>query len=322
MEKMTYSIPLNTGVDISKLHLDVHIFPIGVTGRFANDEAGHKALVKWLQPHTTERIVYEATGIYHRHFERALDHAGLPMVKINPRQARRFAQAAGKLAKTDRCDAAMLARYGAALQPEPRPVVSQAIDEMRELLVARDALVKERSAAECRLEGAFYTWHKRQLAQTISQINRQIEAVEKRQKEVTAADADLAQKAEILKSIPGIKDITANVLLSEMPELGTLDEGEVASLAGLAPVANDSGKSSGKRFIKGGRARLRCALFYPAMAAIRCNLELKAKYNAMRKAGKPFKVALTAIMRKLIILANALLRDKRKWTPECPGKTA
>ena len=319
---MTHSIALNVGVDISKQHLDVHIHPVGTTRRLANDKQGHRALMDWLLPQQVERIVYESTGAYHRCFERTLADAGLAMVKINPRQARRFAQATGKLAKTDRCDAAMLARYGAAIEPEARPLPSLAVDEMRDLLKARDALVKERTAAQCRVESAVYPWHKRQLAQTIARINSQIVALEKRQKQLREADPDLKAKAEILESIPGISAVTANVLLAEMPELGTLEQGEVASLAGLAPVAHDSGKSSGKRYIQGGRARPRRAMFYPAMAAIRWNPDLKAKYDAMIKAGKPFKVALTAIMRKLLILANALLRDKRKWTLDRPAKAA
>jgi transposase len=226
---MASTIAQSVGVDISKDALDVAIHPEGKNFRIANTPEGHRALLKKLKGFEIARIIFEATGAYHRLLQKALVEAGLPWVKVNPRQARRFAQAAGKLAKTDRCDALMLARMGAALDLEPNAPISQTVETLKELVNARDALVKDRVAA-----------------------------------------------------------------------------------------LNDSGQTRGKRSIRGGRARARKALYMAALNAIRFNPQSKAKYQAMIKAGKPAKVAIVAVMRKLIILANALLRDKRKWSPAAP----
>jgi transposase len=322
---MKHLIAQSVGVDISKDRLDVALRPAGQTAQFPNDPDGHQALIKWLAGFTVVRITFEATGAYHRLFERTLDAAGLPMVKVNPRQARRFAEATGKLAKTDSIDAKMLAHMGEACALEPSRVVSQAIDEMRGLLSQRDALVKDRVAALTRQKTAWLPLVKGQLAKRLKQIDADVEAIDKQMTKARDADPQLAAKAEILTGIPGVGDVTANALLVEMPELGTLGQGEAASLAGLAPMARDSGKSAGKRHIRGGRARLRQALYMPALVCTRFNPEFKAKYKALLKAGKLKKVALTAIMRKLIILANALLRDNRKWTKNAarqPGENA
>jgi transposase len=315
---MKPTLSQTVGVDISKDFLDVAFHPASETARLANDPAGHRALIEHLRGLNVARVVFEATGAYHRLFERTLAEAGLPMVKVNPRQARRFAEATGKLAKTDRCDAALLARMGSALTLEPRPVVSQTIDEMKELLNARDALIKDRVAALNRQKIVLSPLLKRQLVHRLRQIDAQIEAIDKQQKKLRSADPHINERFDILVSIPGIGEVAANILIAQMPELGELDQSEAASLAGLAPVAKDSGKSSGKRSIRGGRARPRQALYMPALCAIRFNADCKAKYQTLIKAGKPAKVAIVAIMRKLIILANALLRDQRKWRPATP----
>ena len=315
---MKHFVPQNAGVDISKEFLDVALHPAGETFRFPNDAKGHRALIKKLAGLEITRVVFEATGAYHRLFERTLAEAGLPMVKVNPRQARRFAEATGKLAKTDRCDALMLANMGQALALEPRPIVSQAIEEMKELLVARDALVKDRIAALNRQKNVLSPLIKHQLVARLRQIEAQIEAIDKQCKKSRSADSDLKERFDILTSIPGVGDITANALIAELPELGDLDQGQVASLTGLAPIAKDSGKSSGKRAIRGGRARARIALYMPALSATKFYPACKAKYEALVKLGKPKKVALVAIMRKLIIIANALIRDRRKWSPKAP----
>jgi transposase len=275
-------------------------------------------LIKWLAPRQVARVVFEATGAYHRLLERALADAGLPGVKVNPRQARRFAEAIGKLAKTDRCDAAMLARMGAALELEARPIVSETLDKMKEFVTARDALVKDRTAALTRSHTVRSPLLRAQLATRLRQIDRQITAVEKKLKELRRADPDVQERYEILISIPGVGDVTAYVLIVDMSELGRLDPGQAACLAGVAPLADDSGKSSGHRSIRGGRARVREALYMAAVSAMTHHPEYSVKYNAMLKAGKLAKVALVALMRKLVILANALLRDKRKWTAVRP----
>jgi transposase len=316
---MKPTLAQNVGVDISKDFLDVATYPAGDTARFPNDERGFRALIKWLAPRQPARIVFEATGAYHRLFERTLAEAGLPMIKVNPRQARRFAEVIGKLAKTDRCDAAMLARMGAALELQPRPIVSETLDKMKEFLTARDALVKDRTAALTRRHTVRSPLLRAQLAARLRQIDNQITAIEKKLKELRRADPDVQERYEILISIPGVGDVTAYVLIVDMSELGGLDPGQAAALAGVAPFADDSGKSAGQRSIRGGRARVREALYMAALSAMTHHPEYSVKYDAMIKAGKLAKVALVAIMRKLLILANALLRDKRKWTAARPS---
>jgi transposase len=313
---MHHPLPQTAGIDIAKDRLDVCLCPDGATCHFPNNAKGHRALIVWLSSHAIQRVVFEATGAYHRALERCLSAAGLPLAKINPRHSRRFAEALGQLAKTDRLDAALLARFGALLEPPTRPVLSPTLDAMKELLVARQALIKDRTAALNRQKIVRSPLLRGHLAQRLRQIAHQLAAIEAHLLSLCQGDADLAPRLAILISIPGIAQATALSLLVDMPELGSLDQGQVASLAGVAPVAYDSGTSRGRRTIRGGRAPVRQALYMPALVAARFNPDLKAKYQALVAAGKPAKVALTVIMRKLIILANALLRDQRHWTPK------
>jgi transposase len=304
------------GVDISKDHLDAYRLADGAARRFANDKRGHKALIAWLAETPANRVVFEPTGPYHRAVERALGASGVPFAKVNPRQARRFAEATGKLAKTDRLDAAMLARMGAVLELEARPGRSEALLELRELYVAREALVKDRTAARNRGKNLTLSLLKRQNAQRLEQIDRQIVTVEAAILGIIEADASLSDRFAILTSIPGVSNITAFALLIAMPELGALEAGQAASLAGLAPIARQSGRWTGRSFIRGGRADVRQALYMPALVAARFNPDMKAKYTQLIQTGKPAKLALTAIMRKLVVLANALLKANRPWQPK------
>jgi len=304
----------NIGIDISKDHLDVHRLPGDERRRFDNSKAGHKALIRWIGD-TPARVVYEPTGYYHRALERALAAAGMPIAKVNPRQARRFAEATGNLAKTDALDAAMLTRMGAVLSLEARPVPSGIINDLRDLRTARNALIKDQVAAQTRAKAITLPLLKRQNAARLKQIEAQREAVDAEINALIQGDPDLAQRFAILCSIPGIAEVSAAMLLIEMPELGSLDEKQVAALAGLAPIARQSGNWKGKSFIRGGRQQVRQGLYMPALVAIRFNADLKAKYEQLIKAGKAPKQAITAVMRKLIILANALLKKGRKWQP-------
>ena len=302
----------NIGIDISKDHLDVHRLPGDERRRFDNSKAGHKALIRWIGD-TPARVVYEPTGRYHRTLERALAAAGMPIAKVNPRQARRFAEATGNLAKTDALDAAMLTRMGAVLSLEARPVTSAIINDLRDLRTARNALIKDQVAALTRAKAITLPLLKRHNAARLKQIEAQREAVDTEINALIQGDPDLAQRFAILCSIPGIAEVSAAMLLIEMPELGSLDEKQVAALAGLAPIARQSGNWKGKSFIRGGRQQVRQGLYMPALVAIRFNANLKTKYEQLIKAGKAPKQAITAVMRKLIILANALLKKGRKW---------
>ena len=306
------------GIDISKDRIDVHRLPGGESRQFANDKTGLKAFLRWLNPgdEPPARIVFEATGAYHRALERRLAEAGLPVVKVNPRNARRFAEATGRLAKTDRIDAALLAKMGAVLALEARAVPSQTLSDLKQMIVARQALIKDRTAARNRAKMMTIAILKRQNAERLKQIERQLAALDAEIEAQIAAEADLAERYAILRSIPGIANVTAAFLVAEMDELGTLDHPQAASLAGVAPQTRQSGKWRGRSFVQGGRSNVRHALYMPALVAIRFNEDLKTKYDQLVAAGKPKKVAITAIMRKLVVLANALLKKKRKWTPK------
>jgi len=233
---MEINIAQNVGVDICKATLDVHLHPAGIARQFANDAKGFKALLSWLGDHLVARVVYEPTGRYHHGFERWLGTAGLALAKVNPRQARRFAEAIGCNAKTDAVDAAMLARMGALLELPSRPIASNALDAMKELQVARLGLVKDRTAANNREHGCRSPLLKRHVAQRLAQIERQIAAIDAELKASLTREPDLAARFDVLVSIPGIGEVTAIAMLIDMPELGTLDSKQVASLAGLAPM--------------------------------------------------------------------------------------
>lgn len=301
------------GVDISKDRLDAFRLSDQRHNAFGNDKAGFKALLKWIGAAEGLRIVYEPTGPYHRGMEAALAEAGHALVKVNPRQARRFAEATGTQAKTDRVDAMLLARMGLALDLPPRPVRGELMNELRELHVARLALIKDRTAAGNRADTAAIGLIRRQAKARLAIIEKQLAEIDETIATLIAADPTLAERLGILTSIPGIGDVTACMLLIEMPELGTLEPKQAASLAGLAPFTRRSGRWKGKEMIRGGRASLRAAIFMPALVAIRFNADLKRKYHQLIESGKAPKLAITAVMRKLVLLANALLRDGRKW---------
>lgn len=303
------------GVDISKDTLDVHIHPEGLSRAFDNALKGFKALAKWLSPYRQAKIVFEPTGAYHKAFERWFGSQGWSLAKANPRQVRRFAQAIGKPAKTDKLDAMLLARMGALLDLPCRAQPSETLVELKELSVAREALVKDRTMAKNRTHIRLIPLLKRQAKRRLEQIEADLKAIEQAMADAISADPDLCAKLAILLSIPGVGNITAMAMLIEMPELGQIENKCVASLAGLAPIARESGTWKGKRFIHGGRANLRKALYMPTLVAVRCNPDLKATHDRLIKAGKPSKVAIVAAMRKLIVLANALLRKGANWTP-------
>jgi transposase len=303
------------GIDISKDHLDVHRLPGGERDRFDNTSAGHRALLRWIGPIPT-RVVYEPTGPYHRKLEVGLAAAGMPIVKVNPRQARRFAQAVGGLAKTDALDAAMLARMGALLSLEPRPVRSALLNRLKDLHLAREALVKDRTAARNRAKVITLALLKQHNAARLKQIDQQLTAIDAAIAAEISGEPDLAARMAILVSIPGIAAVTAAMLVVEMPELGSLDPKAAAALAGLAPITRQSGQWKGKSFVQGGRKQVRQALYMPALVAMRFNPDMKAKYEQLTSAGKAPKQAITALMRKLIVLANALLKKALPWQPK------
>ena len=302
------------GIDISKDTLDAYRLADNQHIQVANDKVGHKTLVRWIGKHDLQLVVFEATGAYHRNLEAALAASDMAFAKVNPRQARRFAEATGRMAKTDRVDATMLAIMGAVLELKRHKPKSETLHILRELITARRALMKDKVATKTRLQTTTQTLLKNQIKARLKQIEIQNRQVDAAIAEKIAQDEALSHKLAILISIPGIAKTTAFSMLIEMPELGTLAGKQAASLAGLALISRQSGKWQGKERIQGGRAFLRRAIYMPALVATRYNPDLKAKYDQLIRAGKPRKVALTAIMRKLIVTANALLRNGRKWS--------
>jgi len=303
---------ITIGIDISKATLDAHRLSDGVAAQFSNNKAGFRALKTWLKEHDIARIVYEPTGPYHRNFEVALA-ANFPLVKVNPLQARRFAQSHGTRAKTDSVDARMLAMMGAAFSLAPQPQTPANQRDLKELHITRLALIKDRIRIRNRQRSLTIALLKRQAKARFKQLESQIAQVDEAIAELLQSSPETARATEIICSIPGLSKVSAAALLIEMPELGTLSQKQVASLAGLAPMTRQSGQWHGKSFIQGGRKVLRRALYMPVLVAMRHNPDLKAKYTALIAAGKPAKVALVALMRKLIILVNTLIREDRKW---------
>jgi transposase len=302
----------NIGIDISKSHLDAFHLEADDARRFENSEKGLRALQKWLAPFEVTRIVFEATGPYHRRLETALS-GKLPFVKVNPLQARRFAQAIGTYAKTDAVDARCLARMGTALGLEPDEPVSENLRDLRDLQTARSALIKERGRLRNRRLILTDTLLKRQSKTRLALVERQLVELDAEIARRISEDKSAARKRDILGSVPGIGPIAAAAILTFMPEIGTLGRKQAGSLAGLVPHTRESGQWKGKSFISGGRKPLRDALYMPALVAMRFNPDLKAKYQQLREAGKPAKVALVALMRKLIEIANALIKADRLW---------
>ncbi len=303
------------GIDISKDHLDAFRLEDHAAQRFENSAKGFRGLIKWLGQTPVARIVYEPTGPYHRAFELALS-GRFPLVKVNPLQARRFAEATGTRAKTDAVDARMLARMGAALKLEPDAPFARERFVLRDLQTARAALVKERT--RLRNQGNMQTTPilKRQIKARLRLVERQLAELDAEIARHIASDEALQRKRDILCSVPGLGPVAAALILGFMPEIGTLERKGAASLAGLAPHARESGQWKGRSFIGGGRKPLRDALYMPALVAMRFNPDLVAKYDSLRAAGKPAKVALVALMRKLLETANALVKADRMWTPK------
>ena len=310
------------GIDISKDHLDACWLPADEAKRFPNSEAGFRSLARWIDPQV-ERVAYEPTGPWHRGFEEALSDAGLPLYAINPYQLRCFARSIGRRAKTDPIDARVAAQMAQAVE-NLRPLRKQSKPrrELVELQSARDALIRDRTALLNRSRHVRQSLVKRLTRDRVRQLERHVGRLDAAIKKLVAEDAELARRAEILTSIPGISHITAAGLLVHMPELGTLTAKTAGSLAGLAPVTRESGAWRGSSWIQGGRRRLRCLLYMPALVATRHHPELRRKYLDLQARGKPKKVALTAVMRKLIVLSNVLIQEDRLWEPRVLARPA
>jgi transposase len=301
------------GLDVAKASVVLASEPAGRTGQFATDPPGLQALVAACQAQPVTLIVLEATGGYETPVAAALATAGLPVTIVNPRQVRAFAQALGRLAKTDRVDAEVLALFAARVQPTPRPLPDEATQELEALLARRRQLLEMLHAERQRLPRARGREVRRNLRAHIRWLEHGgIDADAELERLIQQSPVWRVQD-ELLQSVPGVGPTLARTLLGLVPELGQLDRHQIAALVGVAPLARDSGTLRGRRTCWGGRPAVRTVLYMAALTAARYNPVLCPFYQHLRAAGKPAKVALTAVARKLLVLLNAILRDQRPW---------
>ncbi|MDP6818530.1 MAG: transposase [Alphaproteobacteria bacterium] len=302
------------GIDVSKAWLDIYIHPMDSKGRFANDRGGIDELVRGVVGLAPTLIVVEATGKWHRPVHRALGMAGCRVAVVNPYRSRKLADALGLLAKSDAIDARVLALYADKVGPRPTPPPAADIEALKELVAARREVVADLTALKNRLGNSGHRLVMRQLRARMKMLERHLKVLQVDINRLIAAGPLLARRAEILASVPGIGPVGVFTLIAEMTELGACTRTQIAALAGVAPMNWDSGQMRGRRIIKGGRAGVRTVLYMAALAAIRSNPDLAAFYQRLVKAGKKPKIALTAVMRKLIVLINTLIKEDRTWS--------
>ncbi len=307
------------GIDVGKRWLDARILPGGESRRCPHDKQGIRALRNWLRKHNVRRVAFEPTGRYHRGLHQCLFDSGFETILVRPDCARRYAQALGQQAKTDRVDATVLALYAGL---DPTPPVPQNLLAIQELQKERQDLVVERCRLRQKIQETSTAPVRKMQEERLEATNAWIEKTDATLIQAIQENPQLHRRYEILHSIPGIGPVNAASLLVAMPELGTLDRRRAAALVGVAPWANDSSEHHGRRRVRGGRSAPRHLLYMAALSAVRSNAPLKAFYQRLLDRGKHCKVALVAVMRKLIVLADALLRDDRLWTPEPPAKQA
>jgi transposase len=305
--------PCFIGIDVSKDHLDLHARPDGTATRFANDPDGVAALASRVSGLAPTLVVLEATGGLEYPAAAALAAAGVAVAVVNPTQARRFAQATGRLARTDAIDAAVLAHFAEAVRPEPRPLADADARALRELLDRRRQLLGMRTSETNRLGTVTAERVRKSLTAHVRWLDKQLGAVETDLAAAVEASPAWRANDDLLQSIPGIGPAASRTLLAGVPELGTLTREQVAALVGVAPVNRDSGRWSGRRSVSGGRSGVRAVLYMAALSARRFNPVLKDFADRLAKAGKAAKVVLVAVARKLLVIANAVLRDQKPW---------
>jgi transposase len=302
------------GIDVSKHHLDLAIAGTAKGWRVSNSAAGIKDLVKRLSSLSRPHLVCEATGSYTRLLVGEMARRDIPLSRVNPRPIRSFARAAGQLAQTVAIDAALIVRVAPAMQPPvsapPEPAAIQMTDLVRRRRQLVDMLVMEKQRIEHAQTSRIVT----SIGHHLDLLKAEIAEIDQAITTQITANVSLARRAKLLSSIPGIGAITAAVLIAELPELGQIGKKQIAALAGVAPLNRDSGLSRGEAHIGGGRLSVRCALYMATLSAIRANPPVRAFYKHLRDQGKPAKLAMTAAMRKLLIIANAIIQKDTPWT--------
>jgi len=304
------------GADIAKDQVDVHIRPTDERVQFSRDEAGLAGLVARLQHLGPRLVVLEATGGYEIPVAAALASAGVPVAVVNPRQIRDFARATGQLAKTDALDAQIMARFAEVVQPAVRPLPTAAAQALGDLVARRRQLIEMLGAERNRHQQARDPQLQRRIATHVRWLTKALAALDTDLDDTIRSSPIWRERDNLLQSVPGIGDVTAYTLLADLPELGRLDRRKIAALVGVAPLNRDSGHWRGRRTIAGGRPAVRSVLYMATLTAVRFNPVIAHFYQRLTAAGRPKKVALTAAMRKLLTILNAMLRDQRPWQPE------
>lgn len=309
---MTQSAEIFIGIDVSKEHLDLAVHAPAHTWRMENHAGGIAALVTQVQTLHPTLIVLEASGGFELEVVAALATAQLPIVVTNPRRVRNFARATGRLAKTDKLDAQLLAQFASALRPELRPLPSADQEHLSALLTRRRQLVDMLTAEQNRLHTVRAPLAK-DIGEHIEWLRTRLAKLEQEIDDFIHGSPLWSDKDALLQSVPGVGPVTASTIVARLPELGTLNRQEIAALVGLAPIAKESGKKQGKRRIFGGRAPVRSVLYMAALSARTHNPVIKSFYQRLLDQGKPKKVALTACMRKLLVILNAMVRTQQPW---------
>jgi transposase len=307
------------GVDVSKRSLDCHLLPLSASFSVENSERGRMQLLERLPDKPQTLVVVEATGGYEQPLVAELCAVGVRVAVVNPRRIRDFAKALGVQAKTDRLDAIVIARFAEQLQPRTTAAAPLKHEELRQLVGRRRQLLELKIIEANRLEHASAKVARQSVKKVLELLGRQIAALEKAISALLDADDEWRDKAELLQSTPGLGPVTAATLLADLPELGRLNRQEIAALVGVAPFNRDSGGFRGARSIRGGRAGIRNVLYMATVAALRCNVAVQAFAARLKAAGKPFKVIVTACMRKLLVALNSMLKTHSPWRLEpCP----
>jgi transposase len=301
------------GIDVAKRQLDVHLLPSRKSFSVSRDPDGLEQLAAALRPYAPRLVVLEATGGLEVVVCAQLAAAGLPVVAVNPRQIRAFAVALGRLAKTDRLDAAVIAAFAARVRPELRPLPDATTQALGELVARRRQIVGMITAESNRLQQAMGRRLQGRLRAHLAWLQRELSDIETELHETIRAAPLWREQADLLTSVPGVGPATARCLLAELPELGRLDRRRIAALVGVAPLNRDSGARSGLRHIGGGRGALRATLYMAALVGVRHNKTLRAFHARLIAAGKRPKVALVACMHKLLLILNAIIRTNQSW---------
>lgn len=302
----------NIGIDIGKSSLDIFLFELDLYWQEPNTPEGIKRLLTKIGRYTLTRIIVEATGGYERQLVEACAEKNFPVIIVQPMQVRQYAKAQGILAKTDKLDARLIAQFGAVMKPEPRPIPSKKVRYIRDLL-ARKRQVNEMRTQELNRQHKAAKELVASHIRFIKMLDKEIISLNEKLAKAVAEVTEWQRTYEILSSTPGIGDGVAFTLLGELPELGNLSARKISALCGLAPFNKDSGAMKGKRRIKGGRAPIRTILYMAMMSAIQHNPIIKMFYQKLVASGKHKKVALTACMRKMVTILNAMVRDNQEW---------